>query len=196
MVSKYSTGLSAPLATGVILAPSTDETVVLLTGSTGSLGAQILETLLKATRVRKVYALNRPSSGTIPVEERQKERFADRGLDASVLETDRLVFLDGDAAQEKLGLEDRTYDEVRFAAHVQCYTVVADHILCFYEIGAPHSDDRHPQRLARRLQSCAGVLRRERPGDAQPDRPRASSGSRTRAQVPIRVIHLVCVLLG
>ena len=112
MVKKYSAGLSVPLAGSEIPAPTTDETVVLLTGSTGGLGAQILELLLKDTRVTKVYALNRPSSGGKPVEVRQKERFADRGLETLVLKTDRLVFLEGDMAQEKLGLGEGAYDEV------------------------------------------------------------------------------------
>lgn len=112
MIAKYSAELSVPLAGTEIPAPSTDETVVLLTGSTGSLGAHILELLLKDTRVKKVYAMNRPSSRGKPIEVRQKERFADRGLEALVLETDRLVFLEGDAAEEKLRLGDGAYDEV------------------------------------------------------------------------------------
>ncbi|KJA21774.1 hypothetical protein HYPSUDRAFT_216112 [Hypholoma sublateritium FD-334 SS-4] len=77
MITKYSPGLSVPLTTGMIPEPSSDETVVLLTGSTGSLGTQIFEPLLKDTR------------------------------------TVRLVFLDGNAALEKLGVQDGACDEVR-----------------------------------------------------------------------------------
>ncbi|KAF8956587.1 acetyl-CoA synthetase-like protein [Flammula alnicola] len=124
MIAKYSTGLSQPIAQHNVNGNSTanahrvgrdDEAVVLLTGSTGNLGAQILESLLRDPRVKKVYALNRPSSSPKSVQERQKERFTDKGLDVSLLErsSGRLVFLEGEASHRNLGLKDAIYDELR-----------------------------------------------------------------------------------
>ncbi|KAF8956600.1 hypothetical protein BDZ97DRAFT_2062868 [Flammula alnicola] len=114
MITKYTTGLSQPIASK---SSSTrrvgDDAVVLLTGSTGNLGAQLLESLLRDPRVTTVYVLNRPSSGPKSVEERQAERFADKGLDASLLSTERLVFLEGEASHRNLGLRDVVYDELR-----------------------------------------------------------------------------------
>ncbi|KAF9477786.1 acetyl-CoA synthetase-like protein [Pholiota conissans] len=113
MISKYSFGLSVPTAPSNDAGPLQDGTVVLLTGSTGNLGAQILESLLRNPKVKMVYALNRRSSGPKSVRERQTERFLDKALDTSLLATERLVFLDGETSQKNLELPNSVYDEVR-----------------------------------------------------------------------------------
>ncbi|KAF8192961.1 putative aminoadipate reductase [Pholiota molesta] len=111
----YSAGLSAPISANGRSGPRLDDAVVLLTGSTGNLGAQLLESLLRDPRVKRVYVLNRPSSGSKSVQERQAERFVDKALDTSLLASERLVFLEGDALQKNLGLSDNVYDEIRSA---------------------------------------------------------------------------------
>ena len=108
MISKYSAGLDVPIS-GI---PVNGELVVLLTGSTGNLGSQMLESLLRDTKVKTVYVLNRPSSGSKAIQQRQTERFADKGLDVSLLSSDRLVYLEGDAAHRGLGLKEGIYNEV------------------------------------------------------------------------------------
>ncbi|KDQ23277.1 hypothetical protein PLEOSDRAFT_1068285 [Pleurotus ostreatus PC15] len=71
---------------------------VLLTGSTGALGSYILELLLLDDSVRKVYALNRKeSSSSRTVKDRQKVAFVDRGLNINLLESQKLIFVEGDA---------------------------------------------------------------------------------------------------
>ncbi|KAF8963375.1 hypothetical protein BDZ97DRAFT_1919814 [Flammula alnicola] len=121
MITKYTTGLSQPIASK---SSSTrcvgDDAVVLLTGSTSNLGAQLLESLLHGARVTMVYVLNRPSSGSKSVEERQAERFADKGLDVSLLSTERLVFLEEEASHRNLGFRDVVYDEQRDGHNPQC----------------------------------------------------------------------------
>ncbi|KAF8954562.1 hypothetical protein BDZ97DRAFT_1975945 [Flammula alnicola] len=99
MIAKYTTGLSQPIA-------EHKNPRLLLTGSTGNLGAQLLESLVRDPRVKTVYVLNRPSSGPT-------ERFADKGLDVSLLSTERLVYLEGEASHRNLGLRDVVYNEVR-----------------------------------------------------------------------------------
>ncbi|KAF9265405.1 acetyl-CoA synthetase-like protein [Marasmius fiardii PR-910] len=89
MIEKYSAGLKdgdVPMKSH----KTQEKHTVLLTGSTGSLGSHILYDLLRdTTRVEKVYVLNRSSSAP----EKQKEKFADKGLDTRVLNTDRVVYL-------------------------------------------------------------------------------------------------------
>ncbi|TFK74191.1 hypothetical protein BDN72DRAFT_760438, partial [Pluteus cervinus] len=107
MIAKYSEGLS-----GMAHQPSArpDVVSVLLTGSTGSLGSQLLAQLLDDGKVTRVYALNRPSSQSSF--ERHRSRFQDQGLDVNLLSSSKVVFLEGDAAQDDLGLESTYYDEL------------------------------------------------------------------------------------
>jgi hypothetical protein len=86
---------------------------VLITGTTGNLGAQLVDVFLHDGRVKKVYALNRPSSGGKDIKARHKERFIDKGLDIAQLVDDRLVLLEGDASTANLGLGEAVYEEVR-----------------------------------------------------------------------------------
>ena len=118
MIEKYSTGLdgtSLPETTATATRPPA--CVVLLTGSTGNLGAQILASLLEAENVEQVYALNRPSSGSKSMLERHRERFEDKALDVSLLASEKLVFLEGDAASPSLGMTENTYNEVSHASY-------------------------------------------------------------------------------
>jgi hypothetical protein len=101
---------------------SPDAKVVLFTGSTGNLGSHILALLLKDERVRKIYAFNR--SAATPgrtLAERHSDIFSQRGLDARLLTSSKLVLLEGQLAEkEDLGLEAPLYDEV----HIYLYFVV------------------------------------------------------------------------
>ncbi|KAJ7782239.1 putative aminoadipate reductase [Mycena maculata] len=85
--------------------------VVLLTGSTGNLGSQILSSLLKDDRVTKVYAFNRPSGRTLT--ERHLDIFKQRGLDTSLLTSPKLVFVEARMDQRDFGLKADLYEEVR-----------------------------------------------------------------------------------
>jgi FlaA1/EpsC-like NDP-sugar epimerase len=111
MIEKYSTGLDGKLPSASSRTSATSS-VVLLTGSTGNLGAQILASLLENENVARIYALNRPSSSSTSMLDRHRERFADKALDASLLESDRLVFVEGDTASPNLGMSECTYEEV------------------------------------------------------------------------------------
>ncbi|KZP16234.1 acetyl-CoA synthetase-like protein [Athelia psychrophila] len=109
MITKYSAGLATiSKSTG-----SSASTVVLLTGSTGGLGTFLLEALLKNAQVGKVYAYNRLSQGDVTVQNRQKEAFADKAFDAALLESEKLVYVEGDAAFPNLGLSSELYEQIR-----------------------------------------------------------------------------------
>lgn len=87
--------------------------VVLLVGSMRALGSQLLVRLAEHTRVRRVYALGAPSTDQTTVHERLTKVLEERGLDAGVLGTDKVVLVEGDPAQPSFGLSEDTYKEVR-----------------------------------------------------------------------------------
>ncbi|KAJ6491543.1 putative aminoadipate reductase [Mycena vulgaris] len=109
LIAKYScSGIAGPEA----FAPSPSESVVvLLTGSTGNLGSQILASLLMDNRVLKIYAFNRPSGR--PIADRHVGIFNRRGLDTLLLASPKLVYVEGEADQDNLGLKSALYQEMR-----------------------------------------------------------------------------------
>ena len=79
--------------------------VVILTGSTGSLGSYILASLLERDDVRKVFCLNRNGDAKA-----QLASFKSRGLPNSLIEdSDRVVFLQAKPTEERLGLSEDIY---------------------------------------------------------------------------------------
>ncbi|KAF9044701.1 hypothetical protein BDP27DRAFT_1434674 [Rhodocollybia butyracea] len=100
MIAKYPKGLDAPLPIPGVVGT---KQYILLTGSTGNLGAQILESLLRNKSVARVYTLNRPSSQTSMLN-RHCARFQDKALDIDVLSSPKLVFLTGETSHDDLGL--------------------------------------------------------------------------------------------
>lgn len=101
MISKYTSALP-PLPSLSNATSSLPLATVLLTGSTGSLGSQILATLVEDERVAKIYAFNRPSKATTLVQ-RQEAIFNDRGLDIALLESPKLVLIEGEINRDNLG---------------------------------------------------------------------------------------------
>ncbi len=89
---------------------SGEDVVVLLTGSTGNIGSQVLATLLADPRVTTVYTFNRASSSSSG--DRQRAAFEGRGLPASLLSQSKLVQLSGDLAADRFGLTEPIYNEV------------------------------------------------------------------------------------
>ncbi|KAF8953018.1 putative aminoadipate reductase [Flammula alnicola] len=102
--------------------PTADGAVVLLTGSTGNLGSQVLEALLRDSRIAKVYGLNRPSSSSVSLEERHLERFRDKGLDESLLKSSKFIALESALSQWDLNLPPSLYDTVRTTVDIIIHT--------------------------------------------------------------------------
>jgi hypothetical protein len=138
-----------------------DERVVLLTGTTGGLGSHLLATLLVDEKVTKVYAMNRPSKASSL--ERQDASFRDRfvqflsdrnrwaqltcrDLDLTLLTSPKLVFIEGDAATEKLGLSTELYND---ASRIVLLSPLSNGVFC---IAPLVGDDNHSQCLAPGLQ--------------------------------------------
>jgi len=95
------------------LESANESEIILLTGSTGGLGAAILAQLLTTPSVSRVYALNRRSGNGKTLRARHVEAFAERGLDAALLESAKVVFVEGDTAVEKLGTSKELYEEIK-----------------------------------------------------------------------------------
>ena len=87
--------------------------VVLLTGGTGSLGANILTWLLKDKEVTKVYALSRASSSGSSARDRHVRGFEREELPTDMLDS-KVDFFDGDPALDNLGLPADVFSKVRF----------------------------------------------------------------------------------
>ncbi|KZT66300.1 acetyl-CoA synthetase-like protein [Daedalea quercina L-15889] len=113
MAEKYTADLKPGTAVSQEDVIKLDGDVVLVTGTTGSLGCFILSSLIEDSKVSKIYALNRVTDGTGTLLERQRKAFESRGLNSSLLELKRVVLLEGDTAEEWLGLQEATYDEIR-----------------------------------------------------------------------------------
>lgn len=123
MIDKYSVGLGDLVVSNV---QSSAGAVVLLTGSTGGLGSHLLESLLSNADVRKVYAYNRPSKTSASILDRQKGAFVDRGLDSALLCLEKLVFVEGDSALPKLGLQDSLFEEVTYLLQIKFTFALTD----------------------------------------------------------------------
>ncbi|CAI7655071.1 unnamed protein product [Penicillium glandicola] len=82
--------------------------VVILTGSTGSLGAYLLHELLKDLSVTKVYCLNR-SDDAAP---RQLQSMREKGLGTFNKLGRRVEFLQAQFGAEKFGIDDAKYDQM------------------------------------------------------------------------------------
>lgn len=110
MLEKYSVGLPTNISKSKH--SSGDEIVVLLTGSTGNVGSQLLAALIAEWRVKKVYTLNRPSPAVKEGEDRQRTAFEERKLPVKLLNQDKYVPLYGDLSVDGFGLEQTVYEEV------------------------------------------------------------------------------------
>jgi hypothetical protein len=88
VIEKYSQSMPRIDKTGIATRP--DAQVVLLTGSTGGLGSNLLAALLADDRVAKIYALNRPAATSST--SRHEGVFRDRcACLASVMSKERLT---------------------------------------------------------------------------------------------------------
>ena len=81
--------------------------IVILTGSTGSLGTYILSELLHDSSVTKIYCLNR----TADAASRQVESLKQKGLPFDLPQV-RVEFLHANFGSEKLGLDNFKYNEM------------------------------------------------------------------------------------
>ncbi|KAJ7214255.1 acetyl-CoA synthetase-like protein [Mycena haematopus] len=156
MIAKYSAGFETPLGSQEKNGASSTGQVVLLTGSTGGLGSHILEILLSLPEIERVYAFNRP--GRIPLSERQRQAFVDRGLDITLLASEKLIYLEGDTTKEDLGLPLHVWTTLRDTTTViihNAWTLDFNKTLSSFESHVKGT--RNLIDLARRSRNTSGV---------------------------------------
>ena len=89
-----------------------DGDVILLTGTTGGLGCNILAHLSLDPSVKKVYALNR-SSGSGSLIKRQVDAMDKQGLLEECLRSPKFNLLEGDLSRPAFGLNPEVFETVR-----------------------------------------------------------------------------------
>ncbi|OJA12944.1 hypothetical protein AZE42_10233 [Rhizopogon vesiculosus] len=122
MIEKHSVGLghsTVDASSTTFNGRSRGGHVVVLTGSTGGLGSYILASLLQREDISVIYAFNRPSNGSI--QRRQISRFEDRGLDITLLQSKKLVYVETDTSHDRLGLDNELYQKVCFTPSLTEY---------------------------------------------------------------------------
>ncbi|KIK56246.1 hypothetical protein GYMLUDRAFT_76195 [Collybiopsis luxurians FD-317 M1] len=93
--------------------------VVILTGSTGSLGSFLLAELAADPTVTKVFCLNRPhSGGSINMKKHQRQLMASRGVCVNEVQWEKVNFFEAQTNQADLGLTQVQYQELLSHTHV------------------------------------------------------------------------------
>ena len=89
--------------------PSPSSRVVLITGTTGTLGAAFLDTLVGDPRISHIYTLNRGPA----VVDRQRSALAHRRLDPEIMSSSKITSLQGDVSHAGLGLDPSVLEKVK-----------------------------------------------------------------------------------
>ncbi|TIA97912.1 hypothetical protein E3P89_02723 [Wallemia ichthyophaga] len=85
---------------------------VVLTGTTGGLGAQLLQTLMEDANVEHVYAINRTHAHK-SLKQRQADSLAEKGITVDdILDSPKLSLIEADLTKPNLGLSTTIYLEI------------------------------------------------------------------------------------
>lgn len=109
MIDKYTAGLDAELAPKKT---RTDNLTVLLTGSTGSLGSYLLQSLIENPRVAKIICLNRTEDAKKRQTAGNKQKELLTPWDSSDAQSNSVEFLTTDLSKADLGLGEETYSRL------------------------------------------------------------------------------------
>jgi hypothetical protein len=115
LVEKYSTSFPSFRGTGETCSVS-EGLVVLVTGTTGGLGASVLAELVVSPIVHKVYALNRRSTKGESLHVRQRNALATRGLDGDIVNSKKISLVESDLTLVTLGLDTTLLEQVRLSS--------------------------------------------------------------------------------
>lgn len=85
-----------------------EQETVLLTGATGSLGTSLLQTLSSSSHIKKIYAMVRGPNHRSKL----AKALAQRGLDASIIDEDKIEVVNFSMQDPLLGLDIEKYSEI------------------------------------------------------------------------------------
>jgi thioester reductase-like protein/acyl-coenzyme A synthetase/AMP-(fatty) acid ligase/aryl carrier-like protein len=105
MIAKHTKGLPSISHLAPPSSSGPGNHIVVLTGSTGSLGNYILQSLIDSPQVSKVYCLNRSADADV----RNRNSFEDRGMLADFT---KVSFLQADFSKDNLGLSTHVYNDL------------------------------------------------------------------------------------
>lgn len=112
--------------------------VVLLTGSTGNLGSDILKLLCNdSSNVAKIYTFNRRSSKQ-SIYERHAAQLQSKSIDVEFLNSPKLIFLEGDSTLPNFDLDLDVYEVVGIFSYIlivfliTVYSVASGFCYCDY----------------------------------------------------------------
>ena len=86
------------------------EDIIVITGTSGSVGTSVLVDCLKCPNVKHIYALNQPTADPVKA---QKAALAKRGFDPSLVDTPKLTLLNADLTSGDLGIGESLLGELR-----------------------------------------------------------------------------------
>lgn len=106
LVEKYTSDLPVDRRDSVPSGPESPS-VVILTGSTGSLGTYLLHSLLRRPSISKIYCMNRSDAAS-----RQKKGMEEKSLSVSADDWAKVQFLQVSFGEPQFGLDEVTYNEL------------------------------------------------------------------------------------
>ncbi|KAL0564613.1 hypothetical protein V5O48_017429 [Marasmius crinis-equi] len=111
--------LPLPKYPGARGSKSCSRKVVVITGTTGTLGSCLLADLISDDSVSRVYALNRANKKQ-SLEARQRKAFQEKGLDEKLLDSGKVKMLVVDLLLEKdhFGLSSEDFQEMKSVTHI------------------------------------------------------------------------------
>ncbi|KAF8995095.1 hypothetical protein BDQ17DRAFT_1311142 [Cyathus striatus] len=83
---------------------------VIVTGTTGDLGASVLQELVRSKNVNRIYALNRRAPDA-SIFERHVEAFTARDLDSSILQSRKVILVEADFLVDGFGIENSMLEQ-------------------------------------------------------------------------------------
>ena len=88
-------------------------TIVLVSGTTGAFGSNILAILAQAPQVQMVYAISRPAQSGPSVFERHVKAIVREGFSADLLSGGKVQMIEGELHLDEFGLAHELYEKVR-----------------------------------------------------------------------------------
>ena len=215
LVGKYSSDFPEHTPSAVLSKKKCGGDVVLITGSTGSIGASTLAELLESPKVEKVYAFNRLRKEGPPLIARQKLSLISQGLKEDLVLSEKLVMLEGDLGRPCLGLEESIQREARNGSHHHLrphadpyvfFSQVRDSLTHIMHIGTPRRLSSRPSlplsfswpaerlpsflcSLEGRFQPDTALLRNLHRGPPSADRLRPQLSAARTSAVPVRQFY-------